>query len=202
MPSRMSRREALKGWGVGMLAVAIPGWRIQVLDAQGKVQEININSSYPRGQWFYEPVGLYIQKGQKVRWVPGKWGTTVTAFHPSNSNHELRIPKDAKPFDSGLIGEDSPKFNLFEWTFDVEGTYDYYSRNHEPLGLVGRIVVGTPGGPAEDNAPGYGAQEGRAPVFPAQAAVLRAITSADIVSKKAVPFPRDLNVRRFPYSPT
>jgi hypothetical protein len=21
-----------------------------------------------------------------------------------------------------------------EWVFDVEGTYDYFSRNHEPLG--------------------------------------------------------------------
>ncbi len=201
MPSRFSRREALKGCGLGVLTLALPGFRMEVIDAQGKVHEVKINSVYPRGQWFYNPVGLYIQKGETVRWTPNKWGTTVTAFHPSNANHELRIPKDAKPFDSGLIGEDSPKFNHFEVTFEVEGTYDYFSLNHEPMGLVGRIVVGKPGGPGEEP-PGYGAQEGRAPVYPAQAEVISTIKSADIVAKKSIAFPTSLNSRRFPYSRT
>jgi plastocyanin len=198
--SRIDRRQLLKGCGMGLTAFVLQGWRIEVLDAQGKPLEIQIDSSYPRSQWFYDPVGLYIQKGQKVRWNCGNPGPTVTAFHPDNYNHELRIPKGAKPFDSGTLGNDSNKYNFFEWTFDTEGTYDYFSRNHEPVGLVGRIVVGSPGGPAEEHPPGYGAREGRAPVFPSQAKLLAAIPSADIVAKKSVPYPRNVVGRKFPYS--
>jgi hypothetical protein len=133
-----------------------------------------------------------------VRWLNGKFGPTVTAFHPSNFNHELRIPKDAKPFDSGMLGYEAEKYRPFEWTFDVEGTYDYFSRTHEPLGLVGRIIVGRPGGPGEE-APGYGAKDGRAPVFEAQKRMLAALRSADIVAKKTIAYPRDVVVRQFPF---
>jgi plastocyanin len=152
-----------------------------------------------RGQWFFNPVGLFIEKGDTVRWMNGKFGTTVTAFHPSNANHELRIPKNAKPFDSGVLGYEAEKYRPFEWTFDVEGTYDYFSRTHEPVGLVGRIVVGAPGGPAEENPPGYGAREGRAPVFAAQKKLLAALRSADIVAKKSIAYPRDVVVRSYPF---
>jgi plastocyanin len=198
----LNRREILHGCGLGVASIVMPWLRVEVLGAQGEVPEIEIQSVYPRGQWFFNPTGLYVQKGQTVRWTAGKWGATVTAFHPSNDNHELRIPESAKPFDSGIIGEDSPKYNTFEWTFDVEGTYDYFSRNHEPLGMVGRIVVGAPGGPAEKYQPGYGGRDGRAPMFAAQAALLKAVTSADIVAKKTIAYPRDVVGRRYPYSGT
>ena len=184
MRSRMNRREILQGCGVGITALVTPWLRIELVGAQEKLPEINIQSNYGRGQWFFSPTGLYIPKGQKVRWVANKWGATVTAFHPSNFNHELRIPEGAKPFDSGIIGEDSPKYNTFEWTFDVEGTYDYFSRNHEALGMVGRIVVGSPGGPAEKNPPGYGAKDGRAAVYAPQKAMLNAVPSAEIVQQE------------------
>ena len=205
----MNRRDLLKGMGLGVVVIALPGWEGFAVaqeeaggrpaTAAGDGPEIKINNNYARGQWFFDPAGLYVPKGQKVRWLGTKWGATVTAFHPSNYNHELRIPEGAKPFDSGLIGEDSNRYNSFEWTFDVEGTYDYFSRNHEVLGMVGRIVVGSPGGPAEKNPPGYGGREGRAPVFPAQAKMLEALPSAQIVAKKIIPYPRDVVVRSFPY---
>jgi hypothetical protein len=60
--------------------------------------------------------------------------------------------------------------------------------------------VGNPGGPAEKPV-GYGGREGRAPVFPAQAKVLASIPAKEIVAKKAIPFPGDLLVRPYPYSP-
>ena len=199
MGSKITRRDLLKTCGMGLAVLRFPGWRIEVLGAE-PVAEIKINNNYIRGQWFFDPVAIYIQKGQTVRWLSTKWGATVTAFHPANYNHELRIPENARPFDSGLLGEDSPRYNKFEWTFDMEGTYDYFSRNHEPLGMVGRIVVGSPGGPAERNPPGYGARDGRAPVFPAQAKLLGFLSSQEIVAKKTIAYPRDLLVRTFPYS--
>lgn len=198
--SRIERRQFLKGLGVGASSLLVPFGRLERLNAQAKVHEISINAAYARGQWFYSPAGLYIAKGETVRWTSEKFGATVTAFHPANSNHELRIPEKAKPFDSGLLGEDSPRYSTFEWTFDVEGTYDYFSRNHEPLGMVGRIVVGAPGGPAETHPPGYGGREGRAPMFDGQARLLAALPSSQIVKAKSVAYPRDVVFRKYPYS--
>lgn len=197
---KIHRRDILKGWGMGALALSLPGWRLTALGAEPEAAVITIGNNYRLGQWFFNPAGLYIQKGQTVRWESRKWGTTVTAFHPSNDNHELRIPENAKPFDSGLIGQTIQ--NTFEWTFDVEGTYDYFCRYHEILGMVGRIVVGSPGGPAEQNPPGYGAREGKAPVFPSQAKLLAALPSQQIVENKTISYPRDLLVRTYPYGDT
>ena len=197
---KMDRREILKSCGMGMAALAFPAWQVEeqsASKAEPGVTVIRVGNIYAGGQWYFDPVGLYIPKGTKVRWTSTKWGATVTAFHPSNDNHELRIPENAKPFDSGLIG-DSYK-NTFEWTFDVEGTYDYFSRNHESLGMVGRIVVGRPGGPAERFPLGYGGREGRAVVFPQQVEAMAVVPSQEIVAKKTIPFPRTLLYRPHPY---
>ena len=105
--------------------------------------DIIVRRNYSYGRFYFDPAGLYVQPGTTIRWENDDWGFTVTAFHPSNDNHELRIPENAQPFDSGLmIAGDS-----FEWKFDQEGTYDYFSRYHETIGGVARIVVGRPGGP-------------------------------------------------------
>ena len=159
---------------------------------------IGIGNNYASQEWYFDPSAVWVPKGQKVRWVARKWGATVTAFHPSNDNHELRIPEGAKPFDSGMIPlMDTPYkgMDTFEVTFDVEGTYDYYSRHHEILGMVGRIIVGKPGGPAESNPPGYGGREGRAVVFPQQAKLFNAIPSSEIVAKKVIRYPKSLLAR-------
>ena len=199
MSLQMDRRELLKTLGIGAAAVILPEFGARMVQAQQDVPVIEANSFYPRGQWFFNPAGLYIQKGQTVRWVAGNYGPTVTAFHPSNRNHELRIPENAKPFDSWVLTQRGRKYNTFEWTFEVEGTYDYFARTFEPLGMVGRIVVGRPGGPAELNPPGYGAREGRAVVFPAEVKILAALPSAQIVAQKSIPYPKDLVFRSFPY---
>jgi len=216
---KIGRRELLKTCGIGMLAVAVPAWAVQQpgsevstdiggskervrpeAQAEPGVTVIRVDAMYPRGQWCFDPIGVHINKGEKVRWVcyPNGWGTTVTAFHPSNDNHELRIPENAKPFASPLFGR-AVNFT-FEWTFDVEGTYDYFSRYQELVGMVGRIVVGKPGGPAEKYEPGYGARDGRAVVFPDEMKMLAACSSQEIVAKKAIPFPKDLLYRQYPYS--
>ena len=198
MSWKLNRRELLKTFGAGAAAVILPEFRLSIVRAEDDIPVIKADSFYPRGQWFFDPAGLYIQKGQKVRWVAGNYGPTITAFHPSNWNHELRIPENAKPFDSGIL-TNYGAYNIFEWTFDVEGTYDYFARTFEVVGMVGRIVVGKPGGPAEQHPPGYGGREGRAVLFPAQAKILAALPSNEIVAKKTIPYPKDLVFREFPY---
>ena len=195
----MDRRGFLRTVGLGAMVLENGLWVEAARTAAADVLEVDVVSSYAPGLWFFDPPGLYVQLGQTVRWSAGRWGPTVTAFHPANDNRELRIPEGAKPFSSNEIGgERTPlKTRTFQWTFDVEGTYDYYSRNHEVLGLVGRIVVGKPGGPGEKPA-GYGGREGRWPMYPKAAQLLEFLKSDQIVEKKTIPFPRQLFEHKFP----
>ena len=175
----MSRRNLLKvmAWSPVLGATSL---RAQ----DDEVPRIRVVLSYPIGLWYFEPVGLHVEKGQTVEWLATRWGPTVSAFHPSNGNQELRIPEGATPFDSGLLA----RGDTFRWTFNVEGTYDYFSKNHVGMGVVGRIVVGRPGGPGEQ-APRYGGAEGRAPIYPRAMKVFEELDSEEIVRLKKVPFP-------------
>jgi plastocyanin len=192
-----NRRNFLKAAGLTTVTLA-SGLSVPAAHAQeGELPEVEIISSYPLGLWYFEPAGLYIPVGQRVRFTARKWGATVTAFHPSNQNHELRIPEGAKPFNSGLLTNDYVPGKVFEWTFTVEGTYDYYSMNHEVLGMVGRIIVGRPGGPGE-NKPGYGGEDGRAPMFPKSITLFSRLGSAAIMQEKSIAFPKSVFQTKYP----
>jgi hypothetical protein len=69
---------------------------------------------------------------------------TTTAYHPRNANHSLRIPQGAEPWDSGFLINPGDRFEV---TLTAEGVYDYFCLPHEAAGMVGRLVVGRPGGP-------------------------------------------------------
>lgn len=170
--------------------------RAQSAEALKSALRVVARRNYAAGRFYFDPAGLYVDLGQTVRWENSDWGFNVTAFHPEIDNHELRIPEGAHPFDSGLMAEGAS----FEWTFRVEGTYDYYSRYHETIGAVGRIVVVKPGGPAE-KPPGYGAREGRAPMFKDSIRLFELMPSRAIVGKKRIPYPIDVMKRPFPSHP-
>lgn len=96
------------------------------------------------GNNYFDPVGLHVEAGTTVRFELAAGVHSATAY-------EERIPADAVPFNSGVISE-----GAFEHTFETPGTYDYYCIPHESVGMVGRIVVGDPGGPAEQTPIPYG----------------------------------------------
>ena len=123
-----SRREFLGVSATGVLTSA--GWTGSVSAQQEPVVSMGNN--------YFDPIGLRIEPGTTVRFVIDTGSHSTTAY-------EERIPTEAIPFDSGVMSEGS-----FEHTFDVPGTYDYYCIPHESMGMVGRIVVGEPGGPAEE----------------------------------------------------
>ena len=93
--------------------------------------------------WF-DPIGVRIAPGDTVRWMVHQNAHTTTAYHPANANHPLRIPEAARPWDSGLLVEYGRQFEV---TLTEEGVYDYFCAPFEPVGMVGRIVVGRPDGP-------------------------------------------------------
>lgn len=90
--------------------------------------------------WF-DPVGLFIEPGQTVRWINRDAGNshTATAYHPDIFEKPRRIPEGAAAWDSDyLLPEEA-----FSITLTEPGVYDYYCVPHEHAGMVGRIVVGS-----------------------------------------------------------
>jgi plastocyanin len=136
-----TRRDLLTAGGLALASLALP----KVVWA-GPPVEIQMRSS-PRGEevWF-DPIGRRIEPGQTVRWVLASPGNphTTTSYHPRNANHSLRIPEAAAPWDSGFLVKPG---DTFEVTLTVDGVYDYFCLPHEAAGMVGRIIVGRPGGP-------------------------------------------------------
>jgi plastocyanin len=91
----------------------------------------------------FDPVGLLVEPGQTVRWICDANVHTVSAYHPDNDNHSLRIPETAEPWTSDYLQPGQQ----FAVTLTVAGVYDYYCAPHEMAGMVGRIIVGKPSGP-------------------------------------------------------
>src|SRR5215218_6809160 len=133
-----SRRLLLAGGG---LALAAPALRRASAAAAA---EIRMRSD-PDGAYVgFDPIGLRVAPGTTIRWVVEANVHTATAYHPANGGRPLRIPEGAEPWDSGYLVEPG---EAFEVTLAAEGVYDYLCAPHEVAGMVGRIVVGRPGGP-------------------------------------------------------
>lgn len=109
-----------------------------------RVVEIRMRSDPQGADVWFDPIGLWIEPGQTVRWTVVANVHTTTAYHPRNDGHSLRIPEGAEPWDSGFLVNPG---DHFEVVLTVEGVYDYYCMPHEAAGMVGRIVVGRPAGP-------------------------------------------------------
>ncbi len=122
-----SRRQFLGALGAGTVAMA--GLNRPVAAQETPVVRMGNN--------YFDPIGLHVDPGTTVRFEIAAGTHSATAY-------ENRIPADASAFDSGVISSGG-----FEYTFETPGTYDYYCIPHKTVGMVGRIVVGTPGGPAE-----------------------------------------------------
>ncbi len=105
------------------------------------VVEISMRSTEDGSIVTFDPIGLLVRPGQRIRWVnDGNNVHTATAYHPKNDNHALRIPAAAVPWDSGYLVNPG---DSFEVRLTVEGIYDYYCIPHEMSGMVGRIIVST-----------------------------------------------------------
>lgn len=91
--------------------------------------------------WF-DPIGIHIEPGQKIRWINRDAGNshTATAYHPKYFERARRMPQGATPWDSDYLLPDE----AFELTLTKPGVYDYYCVPHEHAGMVGRIIVGSP----------------------------------------------------------
>jgi plastocyanin len=134
----ISRRALLRIGGLALAGPALPRFAM----ASNPV-EIDMVGDAHGGAVRFAPRGLRIAPGATVTWRNADPGNahTSTAFHPDNMDHPLRIPAGAKPWNSDYLlpGE------AFSVTLAVPGVYDYFCIPHEMAGMVGRIVVASPG---------------------------------------------------------
>ena len=140
--SGLTRRAALRAGGLLLAGLGVPAV-VRPARAEGVV-EIRLSSDVLGAQVWFDPIGVLIEPGQTVRWVNEANVHTSTAYHPANDGHALRIPEAAEPWDSGYLIEPGDDFEV---TLTVPGVYDYFCAPHEMAGMVGRIIVGQPGGP-------------------------------------------------------
>jgi plastocyanin len=134
-----TRRTFLRTAGLGLGGLVVPR-----LAGAAPVVEIRLWANEKGDVAWFDPIGLYLEPGRTVRWIVERDAHTSTAYHPANDKHALRIPEKAKPWDSGFLMEKGAKLEV---TLTVEGVYDYFCLPHEDAGMVGRIIVGKPGGP-------------------------------------------------------
>lgn len=105
--------------------------------------------------YYFDPIGLRVEAGETVTWRLENDVHSATAYAEGNGLAEVtRIPDGAEAWDSGTLQEAGA---TFDHTPEVEGTYDYFCTPHKSLEMVGRLVVGEPGGPAEGSMPPDGA---------------------------------------------
>jgi plastocyanin len=135
----LTRRQFVLAGGLGLAGLGRPRGAVSA-----PVVEIRMRSDPLGAEVWFDPVGVRVLPGQTVRWIVAANVHTTTAYHPKNDLHSLRIPVGAAPWDSGFLVNPG---DHFEVTLTAEGVYDYFCRPHEDAGMVGRIVVGRPGGP-------------------------------------------------------
>jgi plastocyanin len=169
--------------GAGSAALAT-GIGARAVRAAPDVVEIHMRSDPEGSHVGFDPVGLLIRPGQTVRWICDANVHTTAAYHPDNDHHSLRIPEAARPWASDyLLPGDS-----FQVLLTAEGVYDYFCVPHEHAGMVGRIIVGKPGGPGSlkfDYFKGSSAGHNWRDIPPEAQAVFPVI--AEIMRRKVVP---------------
>ncbi|NHN42437.1 halocyanin [Halorubellus sp. JP-L1] len=142
--SRVSRRSFAKATGglVGLAAVSGLGASQEGTETGGDQSAgIRIGMvSATNGPNFYSDPVQWVEAGSTVTWELVQGAHTATAYAEANDRPQ-RVPADATGWDSGLLDE---RGATFERTFEAPGVYDYFCRPHESLGMVGRVVVGTP----------------------------------------------------------
>ncbi|MFA9517008.1 plastocyanin/azurin family copper-binding protein [Halopenitus sp. H-Gu1] len=102
-------------------------------------------------EYYFDPIGLFIESGDTVTFEIQSGSHSATAYKEGNGPASVtRIADGAEAFNSEILSEQGA---TYEHTFETTGTYDFFCIPHKTLGMVGRIIVGEPGGPAEGSMP-------------------------------------------------
>jgi len=140
----------------GVLRAAVGGTAtVTAASTEAAAQETTIDMN---DNLEFVPAEAQVDPGTTVTWE------NVGSIEHSVTAYEDEIPDEAEYFASGDFDSESSARDAYpdgsiggdgtyEHTFETTGTYDYFCIPHKSLGMVGRIVVGEPGGPAEGSMP-------------------------------------------------
>lgn len=159
--ARLSRRALLKLAG----ALVLSGRTVHL--GRGREPEPPPDFVVELKDFFFDPPGLVLRRGQRVSWVLIEDvlgdGHTATAYHPA-FDKVLRIPEEAPPWSSGFLFEPGEHWSR---EFVTAGVHDYFCVPHEEMGMVGRLLV--------EEATGPGAQPPERGLSPAGRAAIPAL---------------------------
>lgn len=141
----VNRRDAIRATAglVGLVTLSGLGTAREDFVAEGTTQQPldkRIGMTATGSGTFYTVPFRWVEPGTTVVWQLVQGSHSTTAYAEANGKPH-RIPEDAPGWDSGVLSESG---STFARTFNVPGVYDYYCSPHESLGMVGRLVVGTP----------------------------------------------------------
>jgi len=104
----LSRRNLLKSGG-SFLACLISNNKAY---AEPVTHIIRMESDRNGALVWFDPIGLYVQPGDKIRWVIKSNVHSVASYHPENDNHTLRMPSAAQPWNSGYLVNPGDHFDV------------------------------------------------------------------------------------------
>lgn len=174
----LTRRGFLTAGGLLLAGLAVPR-----PTRAARTVEIRMRSDALGTQVWFDPIGLHVEPGTTIRWVVEQNVHTTAAYHPKNDMHSLRIPERAQPWNSGYLVQPGSHFEVM---LTAEGVYDYFCLPHEIAGMVGRIVVGKPGGPGTLPFDYFKGNPGAAGWKPVPAAAEHAFPSVSAIMKRGV----------------
>lgn len=150
----MNRRQILKASGIVVTAgvsglAGCSGDNDDPDSGGGDTASVEMVTN--NGEYYFDPIGLFVETGETVTFENVEGGHSTVSYKDGvGQATTTRIPDGAQSWESSILTESGA---TFEHTFETAGTYDYYCGPHKSLEMVGRIVVGDPGGPAEGSMP-------------------------------------------------
>jgi len=87
----------------------------------------------------FEPAEITVKAGDTVRWRNQSLIEHSVVCDPAKAKDRssVSLPTGAAPFDSGPFSDGA----TFEQLFTTPGTYVYFCREHEAMGMVGKVTV-------------------------------------------------------------
>jgi len=105
-----------------------------VVDRTGRDEvTVEVGVQNGDGPYGFGPAAVRVSPGTTVTWEWNGEGGSHNVVHTDGA------------FESELVAEAG---HTFSYTFETEGTYEYYCSPHEALGMKGAVVVGGSGGGA------------------------------------------------------
>ncbi|MFB6192348.1 MAG: plastocyanin/azurin family copper-binding protein [Haloarculaceae archaeon] len=147
--------------------------------------EIRPREGVPIPEFYFEPTGLAVGVGDTVRFDLATPHHNVNAYHPA-FGYTQRVPDGTPAYSSPVLAAGE----YWLYTFRAGGVHDLMCSPHELFGMVGRVVVDAPTGPAASpvgEAPG--GKRARSPEFTAGRVLSApALRPERILDRGAVPW--------------